>query len=644
MSLRDEEQYTKPPLHTRQSAQSLLLPTLQLPGRISPTLAADPTTAVTLENVDQAELAYFDSARENLDQRGSSRVSVASNVTVDPDPSSGDEENTLEAEESTLANMLHGLMVKDLRRAANRSVASLADFSIFSDDYGGFNEQYVAQKIVFDKTCGNGDFQEKLKQFFILSTAGKPIYSMNGSEDVVLGYMGLLTTIILTFQESMKTEFHHVSQGGLRIVALTKAPLILVSISKVVLEQIPSTGALTSAVLLENQLLALYNYLLAVLSKPVIAKNFEKGMNYDLRRILSPQDMHVLDTLSMGLTYGFTTTDTGKYWLQGLQYVGSILGNALACAKITNSCRSKLNYIVLQAKKLKVKDDASDVKSVLLNRFMDTERERYLASDLLFSFLLLEDKIINYMKPRNHDLTNEDIRTLLSTISASYKAIEQEESADLWIPLCMPNFNSSGFLYLYVKKFSVAECTKPVTIALLSSNKNSFFDMKEVAGYIMHRIGRSEALKAKLGRDLVLAGSMASIFHQLGISVIKHFIFKYKPYNQFYMGDIFGSAETDDISVLRAHCQVLYFYSALASSKATIVKQGDANPKKLTYTRWQLNDEWVTGFMLADEKFEFYCLCGGVVQAQHIIDQSLQLIKWCERYKKRLFFAGGVTF
>lgn len=650
MSIRDSDTQDdtmalKPQLQSELSSNSLFIPSSQYNGRLSPTYAADATTAVTLENVDQAGVASStEPERHQIQSISLSRYSMISNESFEAVQSSGEEDNHLDTEENTLSNMLHGLMVRDLNRATDHSVASLSSFNIFSDDCTSFDENFVRRKILFDKLDGNWILQDKLKQFFILSTAGKPIYSLNGSEDVILGYMGLLTTIVSTFQESMKTEFHHISQDGFRMVVMNKSPLLFVAMSKVPQELVPSTGNTSSTAIIENQLKILYNYLLAVLSKPVITKNFEKRMNYDLRRILSSQDFHVLDTLSMSLTYGFSITDEDKYQLEGAFYLSSILGNAIQCAKISNTSRTKLNAIMLLSKKLKLKEDSSEGKSLILSRFLETDKGRSLASDLLFGLLLLEDKIISYMKPKNHDLTNEDLHTLLSTISASYKAIYREESADLWIPLCMPKFNSSGFLYLFIKKFKIGDCAKPVTIALLSGSKNSFFDTKDVAEYIIHKIVKSKSLSKKLSLEFSQSGSMKDVFKQLGITLIKHFIFKGKSYNQIYMDDIFPASAYCDISMLKANCHILHFYSALATSKATIVKQGESNPKKLSYTRWQLGDEWVTGFMLADEKFEFYCLCGGLIQAQEIIDQSLRLVKWCQRYKRRLFVGNGVTF
>lgn len=635
-----------PQLSTKPSAQSLLILGNQPNGRRSPTYAADATTAVTLENVDQTEVSnQLQVDTESLLQPTLlSRYSVVSNESFQQEDSSDDENPEAEQEDHTLSDMLHGLMVRDLNRGSSSSVASLRDFNILSNDCTDFDEEYVRQRVLPNKQDDNNVLQDKLKQFFVLSTAGKPIYSLNGSEDIILGYMGLLTTIVSTFQESLKTEFHHISQDGFLMVVMNKSPLLFVAMSRVPQELVPSTGCSTSTAIVENQLKILYNYLLAVLSKPVIAKNFENRMNYDLRRILSPQDFHVLDTLSMALTYGFSVSDEDKYQLHGALYLSSMLGNALQCAKITNTSRAKLNSIFLESKKLRMKEDQKTGRPSILSKFLDVDLGRPIANDLLFGLLLLDDKILNYMRPRNHNLANEDLHTLLSTISASYKAIDREESADLWIPLCMPNFNSSGFLYLLVKRLSIPHCSKHVTIALLSGNKNSFFDMKEVAEYISHRIRRSKSLSKSLPLEISQSGSMRDVFKQLGITVIKHFVLRDKRYNQIYMNDLFPTVGDSDFALVKANSHILYFYSALITSKATIVRQGDSNPKKLSYTRWQLHDEWVTGFMLADEKFEFYCLCGGLIQAQQIIDQSLRLIKWCERYKRRLFVESGGTF
>ena len=52
--------------------------------------------------------------------------------------------------------------------------------------------------------------------------------------------------------------------------------------------------------------------------------------------------------------------------------------------------------------------------------------------------------------------------------SSGFHAVES------WIPLCLPKFNSKGFLYAYVSYI-----TSDVCILLVSPDKSMFFEMAE---------------------------------------------------------------------------------------------------------------------------------------------------------------------
>lgn len=69
------------------------------------------------------------------------------------------------------------------------------------------------------------------KHIFILSTAGKPIYSLYGDEDKLaslFGVMQALVSVVQSHQDNIKSIEAH----GLTIVFLVKSPLILVAVSR----------------------------------------------------------------------------------------------------------------------------------------------------------------------------------------------------------------------------------------------------------------------------------------------------------------------------------------------------------------------------------------------------------------------------
>ncbi|PVH17392.1 uncharacterized protein CXQ87_000277 [Candidozyma duobushaemuli] len=648
MSDNAEERQTvhNEPVLSRQSSIALLPQVSQTPGAS----VANPTTAVTLENMDQPEITIEDnegppSSSPGLRPIRSGVPSIAEEETLEHSQSETEEVASSDNEESEtnhLTELLQNLMAHDSGKSRNLGTSSLQPSNIVCDAEGDMDEDFIKSRFIPDKSDSSEVFHHKLKQFFVLSSAGKPIYSLNGSDDTVMGYMGLITTIVSAYQENMKTEFSHITQNGFRLVVQNKSPLILVLISKVAYETGFSSGHSKST--LERQLQSIHTYLVSVLSAPVISRSYERRMNYDLRKILSNQDIAFLDSMSMKMTYGFSVHDNDHFYLDSSFYISHLLGSALRCVRTTHTTRSKISSILLSAKKLTVKETASDTTSII-SKASISETKRQLAADLLFGFVSVKEKLLNYVRPSQHELSNEDINMLLAIISFHYGPADHQDSADLWIPLCMPNFNNSGFLYVYVRRFNLNGYDEPLSLILLAANKNSFFDLKQVGSYIIQRIMDNKHLKSALRSELISMGDTTKVIKELHCPFIKHFIYRRKDENQYLMDDInFSTTGEDKFDNLASFLQILYFYTTLHNTKSTTMKQGDGTAKKLTYTRWQRKDGWITGFLLSNKVYDFYCLCGGSVQAHDIIEQSLRIIKWVEKYKKRHFIGKGITF
>ncbi|GEQ68366.1 hypothetical protein JCM33374_g2034 [Metschnikowia sp. JCM 33374] len=607
--------------------------------------AAGATTAVTLESADPAEISMseHDPRSNDLSPMYSNIPSVADSTS--PFLAGLDSSDAEEAPEASqaglhLPDLLNELMLSSSNRA-NSAHRSFPRYNPLTADETAFDPAFLSEKVLVDKS--DAHFKHKLKHFFILSAAGKPIYSLNGDDDVLMGYMGLLTTITASFQEGMARDVHSISSDSLRIVIKNKYPLLLVAMSKIPHEVTSSAPSDTS--ILENHLECLYDYILAVLSQTVISKNFESRMNYDLRRILSIQDFNALDSLAMRLTYGFHVDEDNIFTIDPTYCLSALLGNAMRCVRITNTTRTKLNDILLSVKKLRSAPRDSDIVSTISNRLTAaTDEGVLLAADLLFGFISSDNSVLSYLRPRNHKLQTRDIATLLATISMSSDHVPKGKNADLWIPLCMPHFNSSGFLYCYVKKFAVKHNHKPLTIILVSGSKNAFFSMQEAASHVVAKIQANPLFSNRLGSELAQFNGQSSVLNELKVASIKHFIYKRKEYNQVFMDDTVQEAGISETHKVQSCVQLISLYSNLIVSKGSEASSKTVKSKKLTYSRLNSEDTFITAFLLTDDNYEFYCLCEGSVSSRTIISESLRIIKWCDRYKKRLFVRDGVSF
>jgi len=123
--------------------------------------------------------------------------------------------------------------------------------SIHSDQSEKSDEEFFESRAVEPEqpTVGDGkvapgeeDHEEEIgsdsliwknqhKHFFVLSEAGKPIYTRHGNEEqlvTLFGVMQALVSVIEDGEDSMETIF----SGDTKFVFLHKSPLILVAVSK----------------------------------------------------------------------------------------------------------------------------------------------------------------------------------------------------------------------------------------------------------------------------------------------------------------------------------------------------------------------------------------------------------------------------
>ncbi|CAK9437137.1 uncharacterized protein LODBEIA_P15480 [Lodderomyces beijingensis] len=434
--------------------------------------------------------------------------------------------------------------------------------------------EYFDRYVKISKSSDSIEFHDKLKHFFIFSTAGKPIYTMNGSDDLVMGYMGILTTILYTFQEDLKQDLQIVELGdGLKLVAMNKAPIILVAISKLPHE--------TDHLIL-GQLHVLYSYLLSILSKPAIDKYFHNRLNYDLRRILSALDLENLDDLCTRLTYGWGD--------QAFAFYATQIFNSQQSLRIPYTLRSKMDKI--------------------LREFQDDE--------LLFSILARDTVITNYIHAKPHNLPDADLSLLLFIVSSL-----KNKNEDLWVPLCMPNFNKNGFLYVFSRSWN------QLTIILISGSKNAFYKLKEIANAITTRAEQAQQgqFLSKFNHELAVPVSSLVPF------VVKHFIYVNRDANCDANRFIMSEYPQDNRDVV---LQMGFYYNALLNCKSHLTAKKslkNVEYKKLSYVKWGQ----VSGFMLSDTSYEFYCITDDDVNSKKLIDISLAIVKWCKKNKSRLF-------
>ncbi|KAF8978975.1 Vacuolar fusion protein mon1b [Entomortierella lignicola] len=257
------------------------------------------------------------------------------------------------------------------------------DSDDISDNHGGYQKRFGGE----DHTASS--WTAHRKHFFILSSAGKPIYARYGDESRISSYMGVIQALISFFADN-DDSIRCINAGQHKFVFLLKAPLYLVSVSR--------SGE--SEAQLRDQLGFLYAQIISVLTHSQMTKIFEQRNNFDLRGLIGGTEIF-LDSLGKLMN----------------TYPGFMLG-AIQCLTIPRELRDKVGAVLGRAK----------------------------CKPLLYAILLTPTQLITLLRPRTHSMHPSDLHLIFNLLSGSTTF----ESSESWTPICLPKFNNKSFLHAYI--------------------------------------------------------------------------------------------------------------------------------------------------------------------------------------------------
>lgn len=560
-------------------------------------LAGDTTTALTVDNVESDEIEPL----------------MSGATAGEPQDTEDDVED--------LQSILHSYIRRERSPHRDASEVPLAKMNIAKCEPAP-NPDFIEAHVARSRLDTEAEFHRKFKHVFVLSSAGKPVYALNGSDRVTAGFMGLITALVASVEGNMHLGLRRIRYGDLQIVVCSHEPLVLVAVSKLHHE---------SHQLLSRQLEYIHSYLLAVLSKLTITRSYHNRSNYDLRKVLTALDFQNLDGICMQMSYGHPARGGTTHRCSMEFFVSHLLDFSLPSFRITHTVRKKVSAILQKCRKRPEADSRT---------LLSLPKHEDVVEDLLFALLLAPtNKIVGFSRPKSHHLSCRDL-SILTYIISSATADTNTASEDLWIPVCMPDFNSTGFLYAFIKRFDLATYVvvdgrsvspQPLQIVLLSSNKNTFDAMQAIADNVLHEIVWNESLRCALSDDMRTAYE-----YPLGL---EYFVFRLKKHNQLVTSDpATWSLSGPDVGAI----QLTKFLSVLCNTKSQSTSDPDSLDKKLTYLKWNFDGWAVTGLRLSDKSYEFYGLCNHLVVSQDLINTSLGIIKWCRSNIRRLTMEEGV--
>jgi hypothetical protein len=345
-----------------------------------------------------------------------------------------------------------------------------------------------------DSEMGNEEqlleqFKAKLKHYMIFSSAGKPIYSRHGDVNLINGYIGVIQTIISFYEES-NDPLQSFTAGDTKFVVSAQGPLYFVAIS--------SLGE--SDAQLRIQLDALYMQILSTLTLPRLTQIFTNRPSTDLRRPLEGTDV-LLSSLADTFTKGSAST----------------LLSALECLKIRKSQRQVINNTLLKTR----------------------------TNNLLYGLIVAGGRLVSVVRPKRHSLHPSDLQLIFNMLFEA-KSI-RSGGGENWIPLCLPGFNNTGYVYMYVSFLDPDDSddtpqtpeSNPirsssrddaVAVLLISTDKESFYELKQMRDAVVAQLQKNGSLE--IIKKAVRAGRPSTTDIVPGTQ-LRHFLYKSRANVQF---------------------------------------------------------------------------------------------------------------
>ncbi|CAL9732878.1 vacuolar fusion protein Mon1p [Monosporozyma unispora] len=486
------------------------------------------------------------------------------------------------------------------------------------------------------------------KNFFILSSAGKPIFIMHGDDKQVIPLAGIINTVINYFQVNEQTNVKtiYLRKTGQRFVFLNKSPIIIMIYSR--------QGETTNV--LQDQLDFLYSYLLSTLTSKNLAKLFKNRSNFDLGTFLAQTDVENLNEICSLLSN---------------QFYPDIFLNALQSNPLKKTIRAKIHNQILQQ--------------------LNEDSELIPRGTLLYGLLLTgkDTKMTAVIRPRGHTLHTSDLQLLFCLIRRHFRSNNTDR--ELWIPICFPKFNSTGFLYSYIKFLSYESKT---VLVFISAQKDAFFKLKLFSDRLTTKLINDRSISKVIDSDREISGFR---IRDIQAPLIHHFIYKSKRHVQYIMPtveynvkfqniledeEIYESSHSGDenngninfIKDEKAYQQLYQmklqsYYRELHNSIMTEDGRESLNNTVVNFINWEgilSNGEdtygenpydehgsifttkekiHIMGMVWSTPQFELYLICNnGVNDKKTISSSARKILRWCQKYEERLFIQNGAIF
>lgn len=167
--------------------------------------------------------------------------------------------------------------------------------------------------------------------------------------------------------------------------------------------------------------------------------------------------------------------------------------------------------------------------------------------ELFYAVLIARGRLINVVRPKvcsavcvhsiallffscstlkEHALYPADLHLIFNFVRASSAGLRSSES---WTPLCLPNFNDSGYLHAHISFMDGQD----VCLLLITTvgTQPAFYALQECAGYIRHELISTRSLEAI--QESLREGHY--VLPSINIPCLLHFLYKSNSTSQVAM-------------------------------------------------------------------------------------------------------------
>lgn len=435
-------------------------------------------------------------------------------------------------------------------------------------------------------------WRSKLKHFMILSSAGKPIWSRHGDSQLISNSVGVIQTIISFYQGDDDT-LRGFTAGDTRFAVLSKGHLHLVAISRI--EENDSQ--------LRTQLEALYMQILSTLTLPSMQKMFINRPSTDLRRPLEGTTT-LLSALADTFTRGSPST----------------LLSALECLRLRKAHRESISRALAQSR----------------------------TPSLLYGLIVADGRLVSVLRPKKHSLHPGDLQLIFNMLFSADGI--RAGGGENWIPLCLPGFNNTGYIYMYVSfvpsetssATEVSDTTETkkkdeIAIILISANKEAFFELRGMRDTLLKNLTSANPNLLSTIRTSMQAGR-PSITDIAPGTPIRHFLYKSRANVQFTM----PSSDTEigsPIAWRRLMTTYANLHGAVHGRGGAGGAVGGAGVKVFScVSRQYVALVWVR------PGFELYVVAGAGANRNALAIGAGRVVQWVRREEERVFILGGAVF